>query len=482
MSQTLHATGAAAHAAHHRPVRTGLVLAGLSLAILLSQLGTNIVNVGLPELVTTFDTSFGAVQWVVVSYLLVVTALIVGVGRLADQLGKKRLYLAGLAIFMVASIVCALSPNLVLLIVGRAAQGLGGAIIMALSFAFVGEVFPKERTGFAMGVLSTMFSFGIALGPSLGSLALASFGWQAMFWLNLPFGILAYLLVSRYLPTAIDTPKHPVAAARFDWLGTILLAATLAAYSLAMTFSGSRGFSDPLVLRLLVGSFVGLALFLAVQVRASAPLLRLAMFRNVLLSTSMAMSVLIYAVLMATVVLGPFFLTKALGLDTRSVGLVMTVGPVAAALMGVPAGFAADRIGARLVMVIGIAVFAVGAFEMSQVSIANGLPTYIAAMLLMSVGMSFFQTPNNTAVMADARPEQRGLVSGLLALARNLGLITGASLMGAIFALAVGSDSSTASPSAIAGGMRTAFGVAGFMGAAALLLALTTLRRPRHAA
>jgi MFS family permease len=249
-----------------------------------------------------------------------------------------------------------------------------------------------------------------------------------------------------------------------------------------MTFSGSRGFSDPLVLRLLVGSFVGLALFLAVQVRASAPLLRLAMFRNVLLSTSMAMSVLIYAVLMATVVLGPFFLTKALGLDTRSVGLVMTVGPVAAALMGVPAGFAADRIGARLVMVIGIAVFAVGAFEMSQVSIANGLPTYIAAMLLMSVGMSFFQTPNNTAVMADARPEQRGLVSGLLALARNLGLITGASLMGAIFALAVGSDSSTASPSAIAGGMRTAFGVAGFMGAAALLLALTTLRRPGHAA
>jgi EmrB/QacA subfamily drug resistance transporter len=480
MNQAIH-LHATAHAVHHRPVHTGFVLAGLSLAILLSQLGTNIVNVGLPQLVTTFGTSFGAVQWVVVSYLLVVTALIVGVGRFGDQLGKKRLYLAGLAIFMAASVACALAPNLAVLIAGRAAQGLGGAIIMALSFAFVGEVFPKERTGFAMGVLSTMVSFGIALGPSLGSLALASFGWPAMFWLNLPFGILAYLLVSRYLPASLDAPRHAVPAARFDWLGTALLAVTLASYSLAMTFSGSRGFSDPLVLQLLLGAGAGLVLFLAVQVKVSSPLLRLAMFRHLLLSASMAMSVLIYAVMMATLVLGPFFLSKAVGLDTRVVGTVMTVGPVAAALMGVPAGFLADRYGARLIMVIGIALFTVGAFGMSQVSVANGIPIYIAAILFISIGLALFQTPNNTAVMADARPEQRGLVSGLLALARNLGLITGASLMGAVFALAVGGDSSSASPDAIAGGMRVAFQLAGFMGAAALLLALATLRRARRA-
>lgn len=467
---------------HHRPIHAGLVLTGLSLAILLSQLGTNIINVALPTLVKELDIDFGSVQWVVVSYLLVVTALIVGVGRFGDQLGKKRLYLWGLAIFMAASIVCALSTTLPLLIAGRAGQGLGGAILMALSFAFVGEVFPKERTGFAMGVLSTMVSFGIALGPSLGSLALAAFGWRAVFWVNLPFGLLAFLLISRYLPNAVDAPKQAVPATRFDWLGTALLALTLGAYSLAMTISSRQGFGSQLVLQWGMGAGVGLVCFLAVQVRAHAPLLRLAMFGNALLSSSMVMSVLVYAVMMATLVLGPFFLAKALGLDTRVVGLVMSVGPLAAAIMGVPAGAAADRIGARLAMVIGLALFTIGAVVMSWVSVPNGVGTYLVAILFISIGLAFFQTPNNTAVMADARPEQRGLVSGLLALARNLGLITGASLMGALFAHAVGGETATATPDMVTDGMRFAFRIAAAMAAAAFLLSLTTLRaRRRHA-
>ena len=457
-----------------------MVLTGLSLAILLSQLGTNIVNVALPTLVQSLGVDFGAVQWVVVSYLLVVTALIVGVGRLGDQLGKKRLYLWGLALFMAASVLCALSTTLPLLIAGRAGQGLGGAIVMALSFAFVGEVFPKERTGLAMGVLSTMVSFGIALGPSLGSLALAAFGWQAVFWVNLPFGLLAFLLVRRYLPHAVDAPRHPTPAARFDWLGTLLLALTLGAFALAMTVSGKQGFTAPLVLQLGLGAAVGLVLFLAVQVRARMPLLKLSLFANALLSTSMAMSVLVYAVMMATLVLGPFFLSKALGLDTRMVGLVMTIGPLAAALMGVPAGTLADLIGARLAMVIGLALFTIGAFGMSWVSRDGGPAVYVVAILFISVGLAFFQTPNNTAVMADARPDQRGLISGLLALARNLGLITGASLMGALFA-GVAADAATASPEMVTQAMRFVFRIAAVMAAAAFLLSLTTLgaRRPR---
>lgn len=478
-----HAAGhgtAHAPAPQHRPIHSGMVLTGLSLAILLSQLGTNIINVALPTLVKDLGVPFGSVQWVVVSYLLVVTALIVGVGRFGDQLGKKRLYLWGLAIFMAASVLCALSTNLPLLIAGRAGQGLGGAILMALSFAFVGEVFPRERIGFAMGVLSTMVSFGIALGPSLGSLALAAFGWQAVFWVNLPFGLLAFLLISRYLPNTVDAPKRPAPAARFDWLGTILLALTLGAYSLAMTFSGKQGFGSPLVLQLGLGALVGLVLFLAVQVKAKAPLLKLSMFRNALLSLSMVMSVLVYAVMMATLVLGPFFLSKALGLDTRMVGLVMTAGPLAAAIMGIPAGTVADRIGAKLAMVIGLALFTIGAFVMSWVSLDGGVAIYIVAILFISVGLAFFQTPNNTAVMADARPEQRGLVSGLLALARNLGLITGASLMGALFAHAVGGDTATATPDMVTDGMRFAFRAAAAMAAAAFLLSLTTLARRRR--
>ena len=246
-----------------------------------------------------------------------------------------------------------------------------------------------------------------------------------------------------------------------------------------MTFSGKQGFTAPLVLQLGLGALVGLVLFLAVQVKARSPLLKLSMFGNALLSSSMAMSVLVYAVMMATLVLGPFYLSKGLGLDTRMVGLVMTVGPLAAAIMGVPAGTLADRIGARLVMVLGLALFTVGAFVMSWVSGENGVATYVVAILFISVGLAFFQTPNNTAVMADARPEARGLVSGLLALARNLGLITGASLMGALFAHAAG-DAATASPNSVAEGMQFAFRIAAIMAAAAFFLSLTTLRQRRR--
>lgn len=458
-----------------------MVLAGLSLAILLSQLGTNNINVALPTLVQDLGVAFGAVQWVVVSYLLVVTALIVGVGRFGDQLGKKRLYLWGLAIFMAASVLCALSSSLPMLIAGRAGQGLGGAIVMALSFAFVGEVFPKERTGFAMGVLSTMVSFGIALGPSLGALALAAFGWQAIFWVNLPFGLLAFLLISRYLPDAVDTPRHMMAATRFDWPGTILLALTLAAYALAMTLSGRQGFMAPLVLQLGLAALVALVLFLAVQVKARAPLLKLSMFRNALLSTSMVMSILVYAIMMATLVLSPFYLSGALGLDTRMVGLVMTVGPLSAAMMGVPAGLLADRIGARRVMVIGLALVCLGTVMLSWVAGGGGVEYYLLSMLFISIGLALFQTPNNTAVISDARPEQRGLVSGLLALARNLGLITGASLMGALFAHAVG-DATTATPQMVAQGMGFTFRICGILSVVALLLALAMERAGRRKA
>lgn len=459
-----------------RPVRSGMVLTGLSLAILLSQLGTNIINVALPQLVTEFGTSFGAIQWVVVSYLLVVTALIVGVGRFGDQLGKKRLYLWGLVIFMVASAICALSANLPVLIAGRALQGVGGAVLMALSFAFVGEVFPKNRTGFAMGVLSTMVSFGIALGPSLGAFLLGLFGWQSMFWVNIPLSIVAYLLVQFYLPASVDVPKQTSSLRNFDWTGTVLLAATLAAYSLAMTFSGTRGFGDEWVLGLEVAAAIGFIWFIWVQLSTPAPLLKLSMFRNALLSTSMIMSVLVYAVMMATLILGPFFLKLALELDMRTVGMVMTVGPLIAAFMGVPAGTIADKIGARLTMVIGLALFAIGSLIMSWVSVAGGIPVYLVAIAFISVGLAFFQTPNNTAVMMDAEPQQRGLVSGLLALARNLGLITGASLMGAIYAHSAG-DAASATPQTVAAGMQSAFTVAAFMAVIALLLSLTSLRR-----
>ena len=437
--------------------------------MLLSSLGTSIANVGLPTLAQAFDASFQEVQWIVLAYLLAITTLIVSVGRLGDIIGRRRLLLAGIVLFTVASVLCGVAPTLWLLIAARAAQGLGAAIMMALTMAFVGETVPKARTGSAMGLLGTMSAIGTALGPSLGGVLIAGLGWRAIFLVNVPLGILTFLLAHRYLPVDRRGPKTDRAG--FDTVGTLLLALTLAAYALAMTIG--RGSFGPLNMALLLAAVFGVGLFVLAEARAASPLIRLAMFRDPVLSASLAMSALVSTVMMATLVVGPFYLSRALGLDAALVGLVMSVGPLVAALTGVPAGRIADRFGAQRMTIVGLIGIAAGSFVLSMMPATLGIPGYIAPIVVITAGYALFQTANNTAVMTDIRPDQRGVISGMLNLSRNLGLITGASVMGAVFALASATiDITTARPEAVATGMRITFAVAAILIVVALAIAV----------
>ena len=468
--------GSAGSAQRTSPVRWPL--ASLSLSMLLSSLGTSIANVGLPTLAQAFDASFQQVQWIVLAYLLAITTLIVSVGRLGDIIGRRRLLLAGIFLFTVASGLCGVAPTLWLLIAARAAQGLGAAIMMALTMAFVSEIVPKAKTGSAMGLLATMSAIGTALGPSLGGVLIAGLGWRALFFINVPLGILTLFLAHRYLPVDRRGPK--AGSAGFDHVGTLLLALTLAAYALAMTIhhNDGRGSFGPLNLALLLAAVFGVCLFVLAESRAASPLIRLAMFRDPGLSASLAMSALVSTVMMATLVVGPFYLSRALGLDAAMVGLVLSVGPLAAALTGVPAGRIADRFGAQRVTIVGLIAMAAGSFVLTMLPASLGIAGYIAPMVVITVGYALFMTANNTAVMTDVRADQRGVISGLLSLSRNLGLITGASAMGAVFAFAAATlDITTAPPEAVATGMRVTFAVAAILIVVALAIAVGTYRR-----
>jgi EmrB/QacA subfamily drug resistance transporter len=449
-------------------------LASLSLSMLLSSLGTSIANVGLPTLAQAFNASFQEVQWIVLAYLLAITTLIVSVGRLGDITGRRRLLLAGLFLFTVASVLCGVAPTLGLLIAARAAQGLGAAIMMALTLAFVGETVPKARTGSAMGLLGTMSAIGTALGPSLGGVLIAGLGWRAVFLVNLPLGILAFLLAHRHLPVDRRGPKTERAG--FDTMGTLLLALTLAAYALAMTIG--RGSFGPLNLALLSAAVFGAGLFLRAEARATSPLIRLAMFRDPALSASLAMSALVSTVMMATLVVGPFYLSRALGLDAALVGIVMSIGPVISTVSGVPAGRIVDRLGAPFMVIAGLIAMAAGSFALSVLPARFGIAGYIAAVAVLTPGYQLFQAANNTAVMMDVHRDQRGVISGMLNLSRNLGLITGASVMGAVFALASATiDITTARPEAVAAGMRITFAVAAILIVVALAMAVGSRAR-----
>jgi EmrB/QacA subfamily drug resistance transporter len=447
-------------------------LASLSLATLLSSLGTSIANVALPTLAQAFAASFQEVQWIVLAYLLASTTLIVSVGRLGDITGRRRLLLAGVFLFTAASVLSGVAPTLWLLIAARAVQGLGAAIMMALSMAFAGEIVPKARTGSAMGLLGTMSAVGTALGPSLGGILIAGPGWRAIFLVNVPLGILAFVLAIRALPADRARPKTE--RPKFDTRGTLLLALTLAAYALAMTIG--RGRFGALNGALLLAAALGAGAFVLAQARTASPLIRLALFRDPALRASLAMSALVSTVLMATLVVGPFYLSGALGLGAAAAGLVLSAGPVVVALTGVPAGRMADRFGAERMTLAGLIGIASGSFILSLLPATLGIPGYVVPVVVITTGYALFQTANNTAVMTDVPPDQRGVVSGLLNLSRNLGLITGASVMGAVFALASATtDITTAQPEAVAAGMRITFAAAG--GLIVVALAIAVARR-----
>ncbi|MGW0753308.1 MFS transporter [Streptomyces sp. NPDC002587] len=452
-------------------------LAALSLSMLLSSLGTSIANIGLPTLAQAFAASFQQVQWIVLAYLLAITTLIVSVGRLGDIVGRRRLLLAGTSLFTAASVLCGLAPALWWLIAARAAQGLGAAVMMALTMAFVGETVPKARTGSAMGLLGTMSAIGTALGPSLGGALISGPGWRAIFLVNAPLGILTLLLAHRHLPA--DRRNAEKDRAGFDHVGTLLLALTLAAYALAMTL-GRDGFG-PLNGALLLAAVLGAALFVRAETRAASPLIRPALFRDPALGASLATSGLVSTVMMATLVVGPFYLSRALGLGEAMAGLVLSAGPLVAALTGVPAGRIADRFGAVRMTLAGLTAMTAGCLLLSVIPATLGVLGYVAPLAVVTAGYAVFQTANNAAVMADVRQDRRGLVSGMLNLSRNLGLITGASVMGALFAFASATaDVATGRPEAVATGMRITFGVATALIAVALAIAVGSRARTRR--
>ncbi|MCJ8207202.1 MFS transporter [Pseudomonas sp. RGM2987] len=446
-------------------------LASLALSTLLASLGASVATVGLPTLAQALDASFQQVQWVVLAYLLAITTLIVSVGRLGDLIGRRKLLLMGIALFTLASALCGVAPSLGWLVAGRALQGLGAAVMMTLTLALVGETVAQEKTGSAMGLLATLSAVGTALGPSMGGLLISRFGWQALFLVNVPLGLLTLLLAWRALPSR---PTANAERTRFDVTGTLLLALALAAYALAMTTGrGDFGWVNG---ALLLAAVCGGGLFILSQTRAAAPLIHLALFRDRQLVSGLATSALVATVMMATLLVGPFYLSIALGLPATLVGLVLTAGPCVAALAGVPAGYLADRFGVVPMRRAGLATLVLGCLMLSLVTPGLGIVGYVTSIVVTTFGYALFQTATNTAVMAGVAANRRGVIAGLLNLSRNLGFFTGASVLGAIFAAASAMDDTRqATPEALTDGLHMTFGIA----LALMVLALVTAFRYR---
>lgn len=416
------------HPSANPTVRKWWAMAGIGMGVFMSTLDAGIVNIALPTLVKELNTTLPVVEWVVLSYIVVITAAMLGVARLGDMLGKKKLYTGGLAVFTFGSLLCGLAPNVHWLIAFRALQGVGAVMTNALGTAIITEIFPRSERGRALGIIGSTVSVGIAMGPSLGGILIGLVGWRSVFLVNVPVGILTVFLVSRVVPAS--RPGAP--GQRFDLLGAGILLVTLTCYALGMTFAQETGFGDARNLALLGVALVGLALFLFVEWRAPQPMVDLRLFANPLLGINLLMGFLVFVVMSGQFIM-PFFLQLVKGYRTEEMGLLVAIVPVLTGVIAPISGSLSDRFGSRGISLIGLLMIMGGCLSVSTLHAGVTPLGYVLRLMPLGLGLGLFQSPNNSAIMGAAPRDRLGLVSGLLSLSRTLGQTTGMPLMGMLF-------------------------------------------------
>jgi len=404
------------------------VMAAVGMGIFLGTVDGSIVNIALPTLVRAFNTNFPTVQWVVLAYLATITTLMLSVGRLADMSGKKRIYNSGFIIFTIGSALCGLAPNIYALIAFRVLQGIGAAMIMALGMAIVTEAFPNRERGKALGILGAIVSIGIVAGPTLGGLIISSSSWRWIFFVNLPIGIVGSIMVYRFVPEIKPGGKQ-----RFDILGAAAMFVCMLSFLFALTIGQQIGFTQLLVLALLANFLVFLILFIYVELRVEQPMVDLRLFKNSQFSGSLVSGFLVFIALSGTILLMPFFLENVLGYAPNQVGLLLAIVPISLGVVAPLAGSLSDRVGSRPITVAGLAILLVGFIAVSTLTAETNAIGYILRFLPVGIGVGIFQSPNNSSVMGAAPRERLGIASGMLAITRTLGQITGIALLGAIW-------------------------------------------------
>lgn len=415
-----------------RPDQKWFVLGTTSLGAFIGAFMFTSVNVALPSLVRSLDTEFNVVQWVVLAFLLATGTLLPIVGRLADMLGKKKLYLLGFGIFTVGTLLCALAPNIYYLIGFRAVQGMGSAFLTALGLAIVTDVFPAEERGRAIGISGALLSTGIVIGPTLGGLLVDVLSWRWIFYLAVPLGLLGATFAQRYVAA-----YEPQGNQHFDIPGAVLLFLSLLALMLGLTVGQDRGFTDPVILSLFGAFVVFTVIFLWLELRVDDPVLDLRLFKNSQLSIGLSTGFLTFVAISGTIFLMPFYLSDVLAYSPRNVGLLMSVIPIFLVITAPIAGTLADKIGERPVTVVGLLFLTLGYFTISTLSTETTALGYVLRFLPIGLGMGTFQTPNNSAIMGAVSSKRSGVAGGLLALTRTVGQSAGIAVLGTLWAARV---------------------------------------------
>lgn len=406
-----------------KPMKTGgkwSVMTIVLLSTFMSTLDGSIVNIALPKMASSLNVDTSQIQLVATSYLIVIAAIVLIFGRLGDMLGKSRMFTAGVGLFTIGSLLCGVAGSFPVLVLARVIQAIGAAATMANNQGIITETFPPNERGKALGLLGTSVALGTLVGPGLGGLILGAAGWEYIFLINVPIGIVVFVLGFRFLPKDHKTPHE-----KMDGVGSLLFMLTIIPLFASLEGGLAAGFGNPLVL---AGFAVAIASFLAfirVEKRKESPLIQFQIFENKLYTLSIFCAFVTFVSIFCNNIILPFYLLDVLKYAPQQAGLMLMIYPIVLSIAAPVSGHLSDKIGSELLTFIGLMLVTLGLFAMSTLNGTSSPVQMIAFIVVMSLGMGLFQSPNNSLVMSTVPRDKLGVAGSINALVRNLGMISG---------------------------------------------------------
>ncbi len=400
--------------------RRWIILIVMNLFTFMSTLDGSIVNIALPTISESLKLPVAQTEWVTTSYLMAICAAILFFGKLGDGIGKIRIFKLGMMIFLLGSLLCGFSTSLTFLLVSRVIQAIGASMTMANSQGIVTDIFPPNERGKALGLVGTFVSLGSIAGPSLGGVMLSTLGWQSIFWVNVPIGLIAIAFGWKLLP--VDMVKT---GARMDKAGTGLFTGFILFLFAGLLLGQQLGYGDGRIIGSLVVAALLLGVFLWVEARKQEPLLQLGLFRNPLFSLGIVCGFLVFVSNFCFNIIAPFYTQSILQLSPFQAGFLLMLFPIMMVIIAPLSGALSDRIGSEILTFAGLIVMVVAQFGLARLHQGSPIPIVGIWVAMLGIGTGMFQSPNTSLIMSRIAKTQLGIAGSVNSLIRNVGMVVG---------------------------------------------------------
>ena len=436
------------------------VYIAIAVGLFLTVMDQSGVSIALPRIADHFDVDIPTVQWITLGYVLCTSVMLMPMGRLADVVGRKRVLVIGLLIFVGAAAFGGSAQAFYVLIAAKIVQGVGAAAIQANSMATIAEAFPEHERGKALGMYSTIIGTGSISGPVVGGLLVSGLGWRSIFFTAIPVGAIAVTAALAVLKDEPPGGRNGPVKHSFDWTGAGLSSGALISFLLAMTNGYRLGWEAPPIIAGFAAALAMLSAFLWWERRVADPMLDPSLFKSRVFSLAVSARALSFLAGSSIFFLMPFYLVQVLGYPASRAGLLLVPGSIGMAVMGPISGRLSDKVGTRWPTVLGMGFSAAAVFILSRLTVDSSWTHVAVAMALSGCGMGIFSSPNTSAVMGSVARERYGIASAFLNLTRTASNVTGlavATTIVSVTMVSLGYDPDLGAVGSVENGVRAAF-------------------------